>query len=143
MRLLTIAASKSLDEPKKKYAKPCRPFDILGELEHDHAGCAGQKTAPKVKCSYDVDESSGECVVRIERFSSPGSGLKDMEALSSVAVDLNFDGETMKIDLFTTKEELEKNGFELRFPVKAVKGEVLLAFADIFGNEKWFVGELA
>ena len=69
--------------------------------------------------------------------------MKGMEALSSVAVDLNFDGEAMKIDLFATKEDLEKNGYELRFPVESVKGEVLLAFADIFGNEKWFVGELA
>ena len=144
-RLLTITASKSLDEPKKKYGKACRPFDILGPLEHDedNCGCGEHGKAPSVKCRYDIDEESAECVVRIERFSSPGSGSKGMEALSSVAVDLCFDGEAMKIDLFATKEELEKNGYELRFPVEAVKGEVLLAFADIFGNEKWFVGELA
>jgi DNA modification methylase len=144
-RLLTIAVSKSLDEPKKKYSKACRPFDILGTLEHDEAGCgcAEHGGAPSVKCRYDIDEESGECVVKIERFSSPGSGLKGMEALSSVAVDFCFDGEAMKIDLFATGEELEKEGYELRFPLKVVKGEVLLVFADIFGHEKWFVGELA
>lgn len=144
-RLLSIASSKSLVEPKKKYGKPCRPFDTLGSLEHDDigCGCGSHGHAPSVKCRYDIDEKSGECVVRIERFSSPGSGLKGMEALSSVAIDFCFDGETMKIDLFATREELETSGYELRFPLEAVKGEVLLVFADIFGHEKWFVGELA
>jgi len=144
-RLLTIASSKSLDEPKKKYSKACRPFVVLAALEHDEdgPGCGAHGGAPSVKCRYDIDEESGECVVRIERFSSPGSGLKGMETLSSVAIDLCFDGEAMKIDLFATREELEARGYELRFPLEAIKGEVLLVFADIFGHEKWFVGELA
>jgi len=69
--------------------------------------------------------------------------LKGMEALSSVAIDFRFDGEAMKIDLFATCKELEAKGYELRFPLEAVKGEALLVFTDIFGHEKWFVGELA
>ena len=142
-RLLSIASSKSLDNPKKKYAVACRPFDILAALEHDEDGCGAHGSAPSVKCRYDIDEETGECVVKIERFSSPGSGLKGMETLSSVAIDLCFDGEAMKIDLFATREELEARGYELRFPLEAIKGEVLLVFADIFGHEKWFVGELA
>lgn len=142
-RLLTIASSKSLDDPKKRYAKPCRPFDILGVLEREGHGCEDSAAAPSVKCRYDIDEASGECVVRIMKFSSPGTGMKGMEALSSVAVDLSFDGETMRTDIFLTKEALEKTGYELRFALEAVKGEALLSFTDISGNEKWFVGELA
>ncbi len=143
-RLLTIASTKSLDDPKKKYGKACRPFDVLGTLEHDGENCCGAHGhTPSVKCRYDIDEASGECVVKIERFSSPGSGLKGMEALSSVAIDLCFDGETMKTDLFATAGELEAKGYELRFPLEAIKGEVLLVFTDISGHEKWFVGELA
>jgi hypothetical protein len=66
-----------------------------------------------------------------------------MEALSSVAIDLCFDGETMKTDLFATAAELEAKSYELRFPLEGIKGAVLLVFTDIFGHEKWFVGELA
>lgn len=144
-RLLSIASSKSLGNPKKKYGMACRPFVVLGTLEHeeDNCGCGAHGHAPSVKCRYDIDEETGECVVKIERFSSPGSGLRDMEALSSVAIDFCFDGEAMKIDLFATREELEAKGYELRFPLEAVKGEALLVFTDIFGHEKWFVGELA
>lgn len=142
-RLLTIASSKSLEEPKRKYGKPCAAFDVLGTLEEEQScGCGGNGNTPAVKCRYDVDEETGECVMKIERFSSPASGLKGLEALSSVAIDLSFDGEAMKTDIFATREELEANDYELRFPLGALKGESLIVFTDISGFEKWFVGEL-
>lgn len=143
-RLLTISATKSLDALKKKYGRICRPFDILGTLEHDGNGCGcGERShEPDVKCRYDVDEEKGECVVRIERFSSP-SEVKGLDALSSVSIDFSFDGEVMRIDSYLTREELEEGGFEFRFPTDKIKGEVLIVFADIYGHEKWFVGELA
>lgn len=143
-RLLSISATKSLEAPKRKHGSPCSPFDILGPIAHHEDGCCDNHGhEPVVKCKYDIDEAKGECSVRIERFSSPGSDMKGMDALSSVSIDFSFDGEVARIDSFLIKEELEKTGFEFRFPLEKIKGEVLIVFADIYGHEKWFVGELA
>jgi len=141
-RLLTIASSKSLEEPKRKYGRHCQPFDVLGTPEGEGGRGCEDGPAPEVKCTYRVDERTGECVVRVERFSSPASGLEGMDGLSTVAIDLSFDGKTMRTDIFATKEALEANGCELRFPLDALKG-MLIVFTDISGNEKRFTGELA
>ena len=137
-RILTIKDSKQIENPKKKYGRPPAAFDVLGV----DCGCAGHETqTPEIKCKYLIDDNTGECVVRIERFSSPGSA-SGKEALSAVALDLDFNGEVFNFSSFHTREELEEREFEIRFPIDAVKGKVMLVFADIYGNEKWFMGEL-
>jgi len=139
-RLLTIKDSRDIDDPGKRYGKAAAPFDVLAR---EGCECEGDDHAPQVKCAYSIDETAGECVVRIERFSSAHhTGPEGKEALSSVALDFDFDGEVFRFDAFHTAAELEKNGFELRFPIEKVKGGVMLVFADIHGNEKWFLGEL-
>ncbi len=138
-RLLTIKGSKHADDPKRKYGKGPTAFEVLGV----DCGCAGHESqTPEVRCDYSIDDDSGECVVRIESFSSPGSPVKGTDALSSIALDFDFNGEVFNIGGYHTREELEEVGFELRFPLDAVKGKVMLVFADIYGNEKWFLGEL-
>lgn len=138
-RLLTIKDSRQAENPKRKYGKPPAAFEVLGV----DCGCAGHEAhTPEIKCRYLIDDDANDCVVRIERFSSPGGTAKGTDALSTVAIDLDFNGEAFNFSLFHTREELEERGFELRFPMNAVKGKVMFVFADIYGNEKWFMGEL-
>jgi len=138
-RLLTIKGSRQAEDPKLKYGRGPAAFELLGV----DCGCAGHENrSPEVRCAYSIDDNTGECVVKIERFSSPGGPAKGTDALSTVALDLDFNGEVFNIGSYHTRAELEERGFELRFPVDAVKGKVMLVFADIYGNEKWFLGEL-
>lgn len=138
-RLLTIKGSRQAEDPKLKYGRGPAAFELLGV----DCGCAGHENRPpEVRCAYSIDDNTGECVVRIERFSSPGGPAKGTDALSTVALDFDFNGEVFNIGSYYTRAELEERGFELRFPVDAVKSKVMLVFADIYGNEKWFLGEL-
>lgn len=139
-RLLAIGSTKSLDTPKKRYSKACRPFDVLGTAP---AGQNAGGQLPSVKCACGLDETTGERLVRILEFSSPGAGLGGMDALSSVAVDLAYDGRVMRTDAFFTKDELEKAGFELRLAARKATGELLMVFTDICGSEKRLAWEPA
>lgn len=143
-RLLSIKNSKHIEKPAKRYGKACSPFEIFSICPEEYdCGCGGER-GPDVKCRYSIDESTGECVVKIERLKSPGARQgAGLDALSSVALDMDFNGDVLHIDSFHTNEELREKGFELRFPLKEVKGAVMLVFSDICGNEKWFLGELA
>lgn len=145
-RLLSIKDSRRIGKPSKRHGKACSPFELFAVCpESGDCACGGGR-GPDVKCRYSIDDSTGECVVRIERFRSLGSqGADDagLDALSSVALDMDFNGHVLHMDSYHTKEELEKNGFEFRFPLEKVKGGVMLVFSDIYGNEKWFSGELA
>lgn len=146
-RLHTIRDSRHIEKPGKKHGKGCSPFEVLSICSEEEDCACGEERGPEIKCRHSIDESTGECVVRIVRFKSPGArpGTDDLglDALSSVALDMDFNGDILHIDSFHTKDELKKNGFELRFPIEKVKGGVMLVFSDIYGNEKWFLGELA
>lgn len=137
-RLLTIGSTRAIENPEKKYSKKCSPFVLL-----EAGQCCGGHLEPEIKCRYSIDHANDECVVKIQSFKTPaGDGLKGFEALSSVMVDCNFDDEAFRLGNLYTFEELEKAGFELRIPMKEIKGPVMMIYADIFGNEKWMVGEL-
>ena len=152
-RLLNIKGSRDPGEPKKKYSKGPAPF-VLYEavIEGDGDGCGeacGDSThsrAPSVKSVYSYDEKTDELVIRIKRFSSPGhgakGGVKGIETLSTVMIDYGFDGEVFNLCAFFTADELKERGYEIRFPAGKVKGEVMVIYSDIFGGEKWFVGEV-
>lgn len=138
-RLLNIAGSKSLIDTKKKYGKACAAFALHEAL--DSCACHNQREEPQIKCRYSVDEKRGECVVKIERFTSPHSEA-GLEALSSVALDLGFDDEVFSFDKVYAADTLKANGYELRIPLDEIRGPVMFVYADIFGNEKWFLGEV-
>jgi len=142
-RLLTIKGSKETDGSKKKYSKGPSPF-ILCEAVTD--GC-GHCAEPKVASSYSHDEVTDELVIKIKKFTSPADSskkvkFKNLETLSTVMIDYSFDGEVFKLGSLFTAEELKQRGYEIRFPADKVKGPVMVIYSDIFGNEKWFEGEV-
>ncbi len=105
---------------------------------------------PTVECKYFIDDKKGqlelgkgikECVIKIERFESriisrKPSEFANLETLSMVMLDYDFDGEVFDLDEVFYAEELKKNGYEVRFAKDKVKGQIMIIYIDIFGNEK-------
>ncbi len=105
---------------------------------------------PTVECEYFIQEKMGqlkigegtkECVIKIERFESRVLSRKPLEfakleTLSMVMLDYDFDGEVFDLDEVFYAEELKKNGYEVRFAADQVKGQIMIIYIDIFGNEK-------
>jgi site-specific DNA-methyltransferase (adenine-specific)/adenine-specific DNA-methyltransferase len=51
-------------------------------------------------------------------------------------LDYNFDGEVFDLDEVFYAEELKKNGYEVRFAKDKAKGQIMIIYIDILGNEK-------
>jgi site-specific DNA-methyltransferase (adenine-specific)/adenine-specific DNA-methyltransferase len=105
---------------------------------------------PTVECKYLLDkpkkidllnQNTKECVIKIERFESKVISRKplefaNLETLSTVMLDYDFDGEVFGLDEVFYAEDLKKNGYEVRFAQDKVKGQIMVIYIDIFGNEK-------
>ncbi|MCL5986933.1 MAG: site-specific DNA-methyltransferase [Actinobacteria bacterium] len=112
---------------------------------------------PTVECKYFIDDKKGqlglgegtkECVIKIERFESKIISRKplvftNLETLSMVMLDFDFDGEVFDLDEVFYAEELKKNGYQMRFVEYKVKEQIMIIYIDIFGNEKREVKTLA
>ncbi|OGL47593.1 MAG: hypothetical protein A2W05_10945 [Candidatus Schekmanbacteria bacterium RBG_16_38_10] len=105
---------------------------------------------PTVECKYYLDkpknpdllnQKTKECVIKIEKFESKVLSRKpveyeNLETLSMVMLDYDFDGEVFDLDEVFYAEELKKNDYEVRFAEEKVKGQMMIIYIDIFGNEK-------
>ena len=106
--------------------------------------------APTVEYKYFLDkpkkadlfnQKTKECVIKIEKFESKVISRKplefaNLETLSMVMLDYDFDGEVFDLDEVFYAEDLKKNGYEVRFAEDKVKGQIMVIYIDIFGNEK-------
>ena len=114
--------------------------------------------APTVECKYFLDkpkkadlfnQDTKECVIKIEKFESRIISRKplefaNLETLSLVMLDYDFDGKVFDLGEVFYAEELKKhalsegegNGYEVRFAEDKVKGQIMVIYIDIFGNEK-------
>ncbi len=105
---------------------------------------------PTVECKYFVDDKKGqlkigegtkECAIKIEKFESKVISRKplefaNLETLSMVMLDYDFDGEVFDLDEVFYAEDLKKNSYEVRFAEDKVKEQIMVIYIDIFGNEK-------
>lgn len=105
---------------------------------------------PTVECKYFLDkpkkadlfnQNTKECVIKIEKFESRVISRKplefaNLETLSMVMLDYDFDGEVFDLDEVFYAGELKKNGYEVRFTEDKVKSQIMIIYIDIFGNEK-------
>jgi site-specific DNA-methyltransferase (adenine-specific)/adenine-specific DNA-methyltransferase len=105
---------------------------------------------PTVECRYFLDkpkkadlfnQNTKECVIKIEKFESKVISRKplelaNLETLSMVMLDYDFDGEVFDLDEVFYAEDLKKNGYEVRFAEDKVRGQIMVIYIDIFGNEK-------
>ena len=107
---------------------------------------------PKVRCRYylakprkgtqlKIGASKEEAVINIEIFESNTLSrhpqeFKNLETLSMVMIDYDYNGEIFDLDDVFYAEDLKKRDYEIRFnPVKIGK-QMMVIYMDIFGNEK-------
>jgi len=105
---------------------------------------------PTVECKYFIQDKKGqleigkgtkECAIKIEEFASKVISRKPMEfanleTLSMVMLDYDFDGEVFDLDEVFYAEDLKKNDYEVRFAEDKVKEQIMVIYIDIFGNER-------
>jgi DNA modification methylase len=105
---------------------------------------------PTVVCKYFLNkpkksdlfnQKTKECVIKIEKFESRIISRKplkfaNLETLSMVMLNYNFNNEVFNLDEVIYAEDLKKNDYEVRFTQDKVKGKIMIIYVDIFGNEK-------
>ncbi len=105
---------------------------------------------PTVECKYYLDkpknpdllnQKTKECVIEIKKFESKILSrkpleFKNLETLSMVMLDYDFNGDVFDLDEVFYAEDLKKNGYDVRFAEDKVKRQIMIIYIDIFGNEK-------
>ncbi len=105
---------------------------------------------PDVECEYYLDKPKGQAglghsgkdaVIKIKKFESNIISKKplhyeNMETLSMVMVDYNYEGEVFNFDEVFYAEDLKKQGYGICFDSNKLNGQIMLIYIDIFGNEK-------
>ncbi|MBA7506281.1 hypothetical protein ES706_04962 [subsurface metagenome] len=111
---------------------------------------------PDIECEYYLDKPKGQvslghsgrdAVIKIKKFESNIISKKplhyeNMETLSMVMVDYDYDGKVFNFDDVFYAEDLKKQDYGIRFDSNKVGGQMMLIYIDIFGNEKREVKKL-
>ncbi|GIV65477.1 MAG: site-specific DNA-methyltransferase [Bellilinea sp.] len=99
---------------------------------------------PEVECEYRIAPREGqrinEAVIQIKTFKSramvKGATQKgNLETLSMVMVDYDYDGEVFVLDDFFFATDIAQNGWEVRMPLESLGRQVMIIYMDIYGNE--------
>jgi site-specific DNA-methyltransferase (adenine-specific)/adenine-specific DNA-methyltransferase len=99
---------------------------------------------PEVACEYLIKPLEGkfisDAVIHIKTFKSKamtkGATQKgNLETLSMVMVDYDYDGEIFALDDVFYAGDIEKNGWEVRMPLESLGQQVMIIYVDIYGNE--------
>jgi len=112
---------------------------------------------PDIECEYYLNKPEGQvglghsgrnAVVKIKEFESNIISKKplrygNMETLSMVMVDYDYDGKVFNFDEVFYAEDLKKQDYEVRFDSNKLDGQMMLIYIDIFGNERREVKKLS
>jgi len=99
---------------------------------------------PKVNCKYSIEKPKNQLLeyttIKISTFKSEAmlkgaSQLENRESLSMIMVDFNYDGDIFNLDKVYYASEIEKNGWKVFLPVEGIKGQMMIIYLDIYGNE--------
>ena len=93
---------------------------------------------PEVSCDYFKTEE--EAIIRIKIFKSKamvkGATQKEnLETLSMVMLDYDYDGEIFVFDAVIYASEIEANNWEIHIPIQNIGNQVMIIYIDIYGNE--------
>mgnify|MGYP001612334078 FL=1 len=105
---------------------------------------------PLVECKYSMgkpkkkdlfNQKTKEYTIKIVKFESKVISRKpldfaNLETLSMVMVDYDFNGEVFDLDEVFYAEDLKKDNHEVRFAEDKIKEQIMVIYIDIFGNEK-------
>lgn len=82
--------------------------------------------------------------VKIKKFESKArlrgeDKVSKHDALSMVMVDYNYNGKVFDLDKAFYASTIRENKWKIELPTKEIKGDVMLVFLDIYGNESRIV----
>lgn len=131
----------------KKLSQPMSEADVNDTI--DSVGFDFMQT-PKVECEYSIkkpkkselfNEKTKECVIKIKKFisntlSKKPLEIKNLESLSMVMLDYDFDGNVFDVDDVFYADEIATNDYEIRFDSEKIDKQMMIIYLDIFGNEK-------
>lgn len=139
------------------------PYSIINEL-HQHEFTALKQPAhemavnetveavgfdfirtPELKFKCSVGTRKGEMfndgIIKIQTFKSeavvrePFRKKENLETLSMVMLDYNYDGEVFDLDAVFYADALAKTDWAVRFPLESLGAKIMAVFIDIYGNE--------
>jgi len=102
---------------------------------------------PDVECKCYIDNPENklfkEAVIKIKKFRSNIISKKPIpeeelgiKALSMIMINYDFNGDYFNMDDKWFASDLEKNDYEVRFPVERIKNQIMVIYIDVYGNEK-------
>ena len=141
------------------------PYSVIDELHKKNFKALKQPTAnmnvndvmeqvgfdfiypPDVECEYYIekqkDDLFDEAVIKIKNFRSNIISKKPiseeelgLKSLSMVMVDYDYNGEYFDMDDKWFASDLEKDNYEIRFPVEKLTDRMMIIYMDVFGNER-------
>lgn len=113
---------------------------------------------PDVECQYNIQkisrkqkslfEGDKEAVIKIRKFKSnilsrKPVDFKNLETLSMVMMDYDFDGDVFDMDAYWFAEDIARNKYQISFDPKKVDKQMMIVYMDIFGNEKREIKKLS
>jgi len=105
---------------------------------------------PEVECEYYLDKPKGQvglehsgkdAVIEIKKFESniitkKPQHFENLETLSMVMVDYDYDGRVFDFDEVFYAEDLKKQDSRVHFDSSKINKQMMIIYIDIFGNEK-------
>jgi len=141
------------------------PYSIIDELHKKNFKALKQPTAdmnvndvmeqvgfdfiypPDVEREYCIEKQKGglfdEAVIKIKNFRSNIISKKPipeeelgLKSLSMVMIDYDYNGEYFDMDDKWFASNLEKNNYEIRFPIEKLTDRMMIIYMDVFGNKR-------
>jgi site-specific DNA-methyltransferase (adenine-specific)/adenine-specific DNA-methyltransferase len=101
---------------------------------------------PEVEAKYYKTGKTlfGELVIEIKKFeavqrSKKPIEFKNREALSMAMIDKDYNGKYFDMDYYFFRDEIEKNGWKVKFPADKVGDKIAIIYLDVLGNERFEV----
>lgn len=97
---------------------------------------------PEVICSYYIEhtKASAFAVIKIEVFKSKAmikgaSQKENLESLSMVMLDYDYDGETFAFDDVFYANTIKSKDWCIRIPLEKIGSKIMIIYMDVYGNE--------
>lgn len=92
----------------------------------------------------ELSEKKQVVSVKIKKFESKArlrgeDKISKHDALSMVMVDYDYNGKVLDLDKAFYASAIKENKWKIELPAKEIKGDVMLVFLDIYGNESRIV----
>ena len=132
---------------QREFAALKQPVDELAVNDTVDAVGFDFVRRPDLEYEAGANKRKGELIeegfIKIKTFKSEAVVREPMrkkgnrETLSMVMLDYDFDSESdvFDFDAVVYAEAIEKDNWEMRFPVEAIGNQVMAVFVDIYGNE--------